>query len=93
MELPPRDADKFKKEAIRQVINNNYSLQETLIRVGRYPDLLKMLLKQLSQSPLRVCLNNRTDGYHGESSLSISQRQSGIKGSIIVVGLPRAADK
>ena len=43
-----------------------------------------------SQSPDRGCRNSRAVGYHGLSSRSSIQRQSGTKGSNIHTGLPSA---
>jgi hypothetical protein len=42
-------------------------------------------------SPGCSCLKSLTDGYHGLSVVSRSQRQSGINGNRIHVGLPSAA--
>ena len=42
------------------------------------------------QSPGRACRNSRADGYHGQSSRSSNQRQSGTRGSSIQTGRPSA---
>ncbi len=42
------------------------------------------------QSPGRGCRNKRIVGYQGLSSRSSSQRQSGVKGSAVQTGTPRA---
>jgi len=44
--MPPRYTDEFKDEAVKQVINNNYSVHETAIRLGVHPDSLKKWIRQ-----------------------------------------------
>ncbi len=39
--MPPRYTDEFKQEAVKQVINNNYSLKDVAQRLGIHPDSLK----------------------------------------------------
>ena len=37
----PRYTDEFKQEAVKQVINNNYSVKDVADRLGIHPDSLK----------------------------------------------------
>jgi transposase len=37
----PRYTDEFKQEAVKQVINNNYSIKDVADRLGIHPDSLK----------------------------------------------------
>jgi transposase len=37
----PRYTDEFKQEAVKQVINNNYSIKDVAERLGIHPDSLK----------------------------------------------------
>src|SRR5690348_7851908 len=49
-----------------------------------------MRLNTSRQSPSAVWRNRRSDGYHGQSSRPMSQRQLGILRSATKVGLPSA---
>ena len=37
----PRYTDEFRQEAVKQVINNNYSIKDVADRLGIHPDSLK----------------------------------------------------
>ena len=44
--MPPRYTEEFKQEAAKQVINNNYPIQEVAVRLGVHPDSLKKWVSQ-----------------------------------------------
>jgi transposase len=44
--MPPRYTDEFKREAARQVLQNNYSIRETADRLGVHYSSLKQWVKQ-----------------------------------------------
>lgn len=48
--MPPRYTDEFRKEAVKQVTDNGYSVAETAKRLGVHPDSLKSWVKKY-QSP------------------------------------------
>lgn len=51
--MPPRYTDEFKKEAVRQVVENGYSVVETAKRLGVNPESLRTWKKRF-ESPEAV---------------------------------------
>jgi len=56
--MPPRYTDEFKIEAVKQVIENGYSVSETAKRLGVHPDSLKSWIKKFN-SPEAIALGNK----------------------------------
>lgn len=56
--MPPRYTDEFKIEAVKQVIENGYSVAETARRLGVHPDSLKSWIKKFN-SPEAIALSNK----------------------------------
>lgn len=44
--MPPRYTDEFRKEAVKQVTDNGYSIAETAERLGVHPDSLKSWIRK-----------------------------------------------
>ena len=44
--MPPRYTEEFRREAVKQVVDNGYSIPETAIRLGVHPDSLRSWVKK-----------------------------------------------
>ena len=51
--MPPRYTEEFKIEAVKQVTEHNYPVEETAIRLGVHPDSLRAWIKRY-QTPQSI---------------------------------------